>query len=227
MDLLFKAGAACEKYKRPKNTYDFKNKVLSAMKVRYDRTTGPGTHSSSDNPGDHEDVLPVDEIAVRLYVEYQEAVDIQEALRRDNLQDKENVNNASQFLAPNPQPLPRSSDTRNPLSSLSSEIPSLVNEISPKPTGTKKQRLTSYDTNDVMINFATVNKESEIAFQNLMKTKMEVEKDKVASDKRRYMMFLIEKKESGAISTEEFELFKNLLNFFFYFALTFSSTIYL
>ena len=66
MDLLFKAGAACEKYKRPKNTYDFKNKVLSAMKVRYDRTTGPGTHSSSDNPGDHEDVLPVDEIAVRL-----------------------------------------------------------------------------------------------------------------------------------------------------------------
>jgi hypothetical protein len=52
--------------------------------------------------------------------------------------------------------------------------------------------------------------DSEIAFQNLMKTKMEVEKEKVASDKHHYMMFLIEKKESGAISTEEFELFKNL-----------------
>jgi hypothetical protein len=80
MDLLFKAVAACEKLKRPKNTYHFKNKVLSVMKVRYDRITGPGTHSSSDNPGDHEDVLPVNEVAVRLYIEYQEAVDIQEAL---------------------------------------------------------------------------------------------------------------------------------------------------
>ena len=210
MDLLFKAGAACEKYKRPKNTYDFKNKVLSAMKVRYDRTTGPGTHSSSDNPGDHEDVLPVDEVAVRLYVEYQEAVDIQEALRRDNLQDKENVNNASQFLAPNPQPLPRSLDTRNPLSSLTNEVPSLVTEISPKPTGTKKQRLTSYDTNDVMVSFAAINKESEVAFQDLMRTKMEVERDKVASEKRHYMMFLIEKKASGVITDEEFELFKNM-----------------
>jgi hypothetical protein len=180
------------------------------MKVRYGRNTGPGTHSSSDNPGDHEDVLVVDEPAVRLYVKYQEAIDIQEALKCDNLQEKKNVNVASQFLAPNPQPLPRSSDTRNPLSSLSNEIPSLVNEISPKPTGTKKQRLTSYDTNDNMINFSAVNKDSEIAFQNLMKTKMEVEKEKVAANKRRYMMFLIEKKESGAISTEEFELFKNL-----------------
>ncbi len=100
---------------------------------------------------------------------YQEAVDIQEALRRDNLQDKENVNNASQFLAPNPQPLPRSLDTHNPLSSLTNEV-----------------------------------------FQDLMRTKMEVERDKVASEKRRYMMFLIEKKASGVITDEEFELFKNM-----------------
>jgi hypothetical protein len=106
MDLLFKVGAACEKYKRPKNTYNFKNKILVVMKARYTRVTGPGAHSSSQIPEDHEDVLPFDELDVRLYVEYQEAVNVQEALRRDNLLDKENVNHASQFLAPHPQPLP-------------------------------------------------------------------------------------------------------------------------
>ncbi len=89
--------------------------------------------------------MVVDELAVRLYVEYQEAIDIQEALKHDNLLEKENINGASQFLAPHPQPLPHSTDTHNPLSSLSNEIPSLVSEISPKPTTTKKQPLTSYD----------------------------------------------------------------------------------
>ena len=177
MDLLFKAGPACEKYKHLKNTYDFKNKVLSVMKVQYERITGPGTHSCSDNPGDHEDVLPIDELAVRLYIEYQEAVDAQEAYRCNNLLEKENINNASQFLAPHPQPLPRSADiSRNPLSSLSNEVPSLISEMSPKVIGTNKQPLKSYDTNDVMVSFAAVNKESEVAFQDFMRTKMEVER---------------------------------------------------
>jgi hypothetical protein len=158
------------------------------MKVRYERITGPCTHSCYDNPGDHEDVLPVDELAIRLYIEYQEAVDAQEAYRCDNLLEKENVNNASQFLAPHPQPLPRSADIScNPLSSLSNEVPSLVTEISPKVIGTKKQRLMTYDMNDVMVSFAAVNKESEVAFQDFMRTKMEVEKDKVASEKHRYV----------------------------------------
>jgi hypothetical protein len=137
-DLLFRPGAACELYKRPRNTYDFKNKVLSAIKARY----GPGTHSSSNNPNDHEDLLEVDKLSVHLYVEYQEAVDNQEALRRDNLLEKENIQNASNFLAPNPQPLPCSSDViQNPLSAISNEAPALVNnDVSPKPTvGTKKQ----------------------------------------------------------------------------------------
>ncbi len=96
------------------------------------------------------------------------------------------------------------------MSSLTNEVPSLVTDISPKPTGTKKQRLTSYDTNDAMVSFAAINKESEVAFQDLMRTKMEVERDKVASEKRHYMMFLIEKKASGVITNEEFELFKNM-----------------
>jgi hypothetical protein len=114
------------------------------MKVRYERITGPGTHSCSDNPGDHEDVLPVDELTIRLYIEYQEAVEAQEACRCNNLLEKENITNASQFLAPHPQPLPCSVDIScKPLSSLSNEVPSLVTEISPKVIGTKKQHLTS------------------------------------------------------------------------------------
>jgi hypothetical protein len=32
MDMLFKRGAACEQYKWLQKIYDFKNKVLSAMK---------------------------------------------------------------------------------------------------------------------------------------------------------------------------------------------------
>jgi hypothetical protein len=53
MDMLFKRGGACELYKHPKNTYDFKNKVMSAVKKHYERVHGPGTHSSSGNPSDH------------------------------------------------------------------------------------------------------------------------------------------------------------------------------
>ncbi len=181
------------------------------MKIRYERVNGPGHHSSSSSPSDHEDVLVVDQLASRIFIEHQEAVDVQEALKRDNAQDKENVDNASQFLAPHPRPLPRSADvTRNPLSSLSNEVPSLISETSLKPTTTKKQRLTSYDTNDIMMNFASLNKDSELAFQDLLKTKMEVEKDKAASEKRRYIMFLIEKKACGAITDEEFKLFNNM-----------------
>jgi hypothetical protein len=105
-DLLFRPGAACELYKRPQKVYDFKSKVMSAMKAHYERVSGPCSHSNSHNPSDHEDLSVVDELSVRLFMEFQESVDIQEAIRCDNLLEKENVNNASQFLAPNPPPLP-------------------------------------------------------------------------------------------------------------------------
>jgi hypothetical protein len=104
------------------------------------------------------------------------------------LLDKENVANALQFLAPNPQTLPCSAAaTHHPLSAISNKAPALVNdEISPKPPiGTKKQCLTSYHTNEVMISIATVNQSSELAFQEMMKCKMEAEKEKAAIEKRR------------------------------------------
>jgi hypothetical protein len=37
---------------------------------------------------DHEDLSEVDQLSVHLYVEHQEALDIQEAIRRNNLLDK-------------------------------------------------------------------------------------------------------------------------------------------
>jgi hypothetical protein len=103
MDLLFKPGASCEKYKCPKNTYDFNNQVLVAMKVQYERVTGPGSHSSSQNPGDHEDVVVVDKLAVSLYIEIQEGIDTQEALRCNNFRRQGECQHRITILAPHPQ----------------------------------------------------------------------------------------------------------------------------
>jgi len=107
-------------------------------------------------------------------------------------------------LAPNPQLLPCSGAvTRNPLNTFSNEVPALVNdEVSPKPPArTKKQRLTSYDTNEIMVSFAASNQQSENAFQDYMWSKMETEKEKAAIEKQ--------KQASSAISNKEFKLFKN------------------
>jgi hypothetical protein len=53
-----------------------------------------------------------------------------------------------------------------------------------------------------MVLFAGSNQQSELAFQEMMKCKMEVEKEKAAIEKPHILMFLIEKKASGAISNK-------------------------
>ena len=68
-----------------------------------------------------------------------------------------------------------------------------------------------------MVSFATANQQSEAAFQDYMRSKIESEKEKAAIEKRRFLMFLIEKKASGAISNEKFELFKNTWTFCIFF----------
>ncbi len=103
---MFKPGAALEQYKRSRNIYDSKNKVLTMIKARYERVNGPGTHSSSNNPSNHEDLLEVDQLSVQIYVEYQEAVDIHEALWHDNLLNKEHIQNASHFWWQTLNPFP-------------------------------------------------------------------------------------------------------------------------
>ena len=150
-------------------------------------------------------------------MEYQEVVDIQEALQHDNMLEKVNIHNASQFFGTKPStPSPhQSSETIcNPLSAISNEAPALVNDelsLSSKPlVGTKKQRLTSYDTNEVMVSFVSPQQKSELAFQEMMKYKMEAEKEKAAIEKHCFLMFLIKKKASGAISNKELKLFINI-----------------
>jgi hypothetical protein len=56
--------------------------TLMISRTRCCRQSKQGTHSSSNNPNDHEDLLEVDKLSVCLYVEYQEVVDIQEATRQ-------------------------------------------------------------------------------------------------------------------------------------------------
>jgi hypothetical protein len=109
-DLLFKPQTSCEEYKRLQNTYDNKNKVMSAIKVWHKRVTGPCNHSSLDTSGHHEELLEVEQPSICLCVVYQEIVDIQKAIRHENLLDKEKIQNASQCLAPNPKPLPQTFD---------------------------------------------------------------------------------------------------------------------
>jgi hypothetical protein len=53
------------------------------MKAWYEKVSAPGLHSAAQDPKSHEDLMEVDQLAVKLYTEYQEAADIQEALKRD------------------------------------------------------------------------------------------------------------------------------------------------
>jgi hypothetical protein len=82
------------------------------------------------------------------------------------------------------------------LSAISNEVPVLVSELSPKLVGTKKQCLMSYDTNAAMVSFNTSNQQSELAFQEFMRSKLETEKEKekAAIEKRLFLMLFIEKK---------------------------------
>jgi hypothetical protein len=61
------------------------------MKAHYERVSAPRSHSTSNDPGDHEGLSELDQLCLRLYAEFQEALDIQEAIKRDNLLDKENI----------------------------------------------------------------------------------------------------------------------------------------
>jgi hypothetical protein len=61
-------------FKKPLHTYDFRKKVISAMKLRYLKVTGHRTHSG-DPLTDNEDISAVDHLAVKLYQEIQLAID--------------------------------------------------------------------------------------------------------------------------------------------------------
>jgi len=132
--------------------------------------------------------MQVDQLTVKLYTKYQEAADIQEALKQDAALHKENIKNASKFLGSHPRPIPcslKSNGSHIPLSSLTNNAPSLISETTAKTVQslTKKQCLTSYDWNEVTVSYIATNKESKHTFQSYMKTQMEVEKEKMELEK--------------------------------------------
>jgi hypothetical protein len=57
-----------------------------------------------------------------------------------------------------------------------------------------------------MVSFAASNQQSELAFQDYMRSRLETEKEKAVIEKRQFLMFLIEKMASSAISNKEVKL---------------------
>ena len=53
-------------FKRLGNLYDFKKKVVAGMKAQHGKVTGRGTHATSTDPDDFEDVSAVDRLAEKL-----------------------------------------------------------------------------------------------------------------------------------------------------------------
>ena len=107
--------------------YDFKKKVLVAMKARHDRVTGRGTHAGCNEAQD-EDLLAVDSLAEKLYKGMMEVVDRNEASHRKAELMKALKRSASNILVPPPPPdLPclgtqQSAAIQNPLSVLTGKI---------------------------------------------------------------------------------------------------------
>jgi hypothetical protein len=111
-------------FKKPAHTYDSRKKVILAMKSRYLKVTGRGTHSGDALSGS-EDISVVDCLAVKLYQEMQLAIDRDEAARHEAAMWKAQKQAVSNILVPPPNPdLPsapsnptqQSAPVRNPLS---------------------------------------------------------------------------------------------------------------
>ncbi len=101
MDDLFLDNSPLSCFKRPSNSYDFKKKVLSAMKSRYHKVTGCGMHSGDVVSGD-KDLFAVDSFAVKLSSEMQSALDWQEAAHQEVELLKARKVSVSNILVPPP-----------------------------------------------------------------------------------------------------------------------------
>jgi hypothetical protein len=136
--------------------YDFKKKVLVAMKARHDRVTGRGTHAGCNEAQD-EDLLAVDSLAEKLYKEMMEVVDRNKASCCKAELMKVLKKSASNILVPPPPPdLPclgtqQSSAIRNPLSMLTGNVPNNMPNFDEEvalaitPRVAKRQWLTNND----------------------------------------------------------------------------------
>ena len=120
---FFGPGNPGRYFKRLAKVFNLRDKVMKAITFRAEAILKPGSHSSSSNPGDFEDISFVDKLAVRLYRDRQIWVDQVEAEKLQVAADKEKKQNASDFLVPPPPAL----GSRNILSSLSSSAVSYSN----------------------------------------------------------------------------------------------------
>jgi hypothetical protein len=103
IDDLFADSKPLCMFKRLMNMYDFKKKVLAAMKVRHDRVAGHGTHAGYNEAQD-EDVTAVDSLAEKLYNKMMKVVDQNKASHSEAELMKALKKSASNILVPPPPP---------------------------------------------------------------------------------------------------------------------------
>ncbi len=217
MDDLFLNNKPLSYFKRPSNLYDFKKKVLSAMKSRYRKVTARGSHSDNVVSGD-EDVSAVDSLAVTLSLEMQLALDKQEAARREAEILKARKVTVSNILVPPPPPdVPselvsqpqQSAAVRNPLSALTgtvpnnNNVPTLEEEMTAvvTPKMLKRQRLTNTDCGDAISKFA----DKTAGFYSSFSSYVE---NKAKADNCSFLLQLLDKLEKGVITQHQFEEMK-------------------
>jgi hypothetical protein len=192
--------------------YDFKKKVLGAMKARHDRVTGRGTHAGYNEDQD-EDLSAVDSLAEKLYKEMMEVVDRNEASPREAELMKSLKKSASNILVPLPPPdLPslgtqQSTAVRNPLSVLTGNIPNNVPNLDEElalaitPRMAKRQRLTNNDCGDAIGKFVEKSGDLFATFSTFVE-------NKAKADNRSLLLQLLDKLEKGIITQHQFEAMK-------------------
>ncbi len=179
---LFLDNKPLSMFKKPTNLYDFKKKVLSAMKSRYLKVTSRGTHSGDVVSGD-EDVSAGDRLAVP---------PPPPVLPSD--------------LAPQMQ---QSAAVRNPLSVLTgvvnnnnnNNVPTLDEEMTDAivtPKVAKHQRLTNNDCGDAISKFA----EKSSGFYSTFFSYVE---NKAKAENRSFLLQLRDKLEKGVITQQQFK----------------------
>ena len=121
--------------------------MIKSISSRTYAVLKPGSHSSSLEPSDYENVSAVDKLAIKLFQDRQAFMDRVEAEKVEAAAVQQRKKDMSNFLVPPPPGL----GTRNVLSSLSSSTV-ISSVISPHPTATKRVHNNKQDTLDVSFN---------------------------------------------------------------------------
>jgi hypothetical protein len=135
-------------FKRLAKFLTLRGKVLKSISSQAEAVHKPGSHSSSLEPNDYENVFVVEKLAIKLFQECQSFLDRVESEKAEaaaQLQKKKDISN---FLVPPPPGL----GTCNVLSILSSTtITSSI--VSPHPTATKRAPNNQQGALDASFNF--------------------------------------------------------------------------